>query len=704
MAWAKLRREQGKNAQHELEMYEDLRSIGSAEGCWKTFEFPMYSRYPAVERLDIHLDGDQNCTFEDGGEREVAAADAPETRLTAWFHQLKRSDTARNACIAEGGMRAWSAKYPDFVERYKYVRSTKSWQLRKKGICNGSVIGRVRNVHPSEGPLFYMRMLLHHVPGIELSLCDSDVPQATIQEDRYSFEALKYCNGTKHDTFKDACAARGLLQDDGEWRSALEDASGVCMPLGIRALFGYILTFNEPADPAKLFDEFWQKMGEDYVRDITARTGIAASDAVVRGLVLLDIEQKIKGGGKELTDFNLSLSTEHRHLANEARAAAAESHEPKEIREELIPQSERPQLAEDAAVRLTTLKQSQRAAYDAVRAAVKDPKGCRIFFDAPGGTGKTYTFNTILSALRAEGLIVLAVASSGIAAILLELGRTFHSRFKCERLHPAADQTLNVSAQSGLAELLRRCDAIFWDEAAMGNRYHLEALDKTLRDFMRSDVPFGGKTIVLAGDFRQTLPIVKFASRAQIIRVALTNSHLWPEFQQFQFEENMRIERAREQLERFGAVGGTAHTLARLQGFADWLLRLGNGAEPMDELSHIALPTECCLPEGCDIDALIEWVYPNLSENCTSTEWLSGRAVLTPYNDDVTAINDRVGAAFPGEEWICKSADRVTDPEDDAKAPAEVLNTINHNGLPTHEIHSWPTIKKTGAQGPFTVS
>eukprot|EP00966_Prymnesium_polylepis_P257758 5954856-Prymnesium_polylepis.1 len=47
MAWAKLRREQGKNAEHELEMYEDLRSMGSAEACWKTFEFPMYSRYPA---------------------------------------------------------------------------------------------------------------------------------------------------------------------------------------------------------------------------------------------------------------------------------------------------------------------------------------------------------------------------------------------------------------------------------------------------------------------------------------------------------------------------------------------------------------------------------------------------------------------------------------------------------------------------------
>ena len=66
-------------------------------------------------------------------------------------------------------------------------------------------------------------------------------------------------------------------------------------------------------------------------------------------------------------------------------------------------------------------------------------------------------------------------------------------------------------------------------------------------------------------------------------------------------------------------------------------------------------------------------MYPNLSTNCTNTEWLSGRAVLTPYKDDVTAINDRVSQAFPGEEWLCKSADKVTDPEDDAVVFSEAL-------------------------------
>ena len=52
------------------------------------------------------------------------------------------------------------------------------------------------------------------------------------------------------------------------------------------------------------------------------------------------------------------------------------------------------------------------------------------FIDAPGGTGKTFLFNTIMSKYRSEKLICLGSASSGISSILLEGGKTVHSRFK----------------------------------------------------------------------------------------------------------------------------------------------------------------------------------------------------------------------------------------------------------------------------------
>ena len=55
------------------------------------------------------------------------------------------------------------------------------------------------------------------------------------------------------------------------------------------------------------------------------------------------------------------------------------------------------------------------------------------FINARGGTGKTFLMETILHSVRCYGgekCIGLATASSGIAATVLPLGRTFHSRFK----------------------------------------------------------------------------------------------------------------------------------------------------------------------------------------------------------------------------------------------------------------------------------
>ena len=52
-----------------------------------------------------------------------------------------------------------------------------------------------------------------------------------------------------------------------------------------------------------------------------------------------------------------------------------------------------------------------------------------FFLNAPGGYGKTFPIETLLSTVTGMGKIPLAVASSGIAAELLEGGRTAHSRF-----------------------------------------------------------------------------------------------------------------------------------------------------------------------------------------------------------------------------------------------------------------------------------
>ncbi|GJW09133.1 ATP-dependent DNA helicase PIF1-like protein [Tanacetum coccineum] len=59
---------------------------------------------------------------------------------------------------------------------------------------------------------------------------------------------------------------------------------------------------------------------------------------------------------------------------------------------------------------------------------VNNKKGGIFFVYGYGGNGKTYIYKTTSVALCSQGEIALNVASSGIAALLFEGGRTAHSR------------------------------------------------------------------------------------------------------------------------------------------------------------------------------------------------------------------------------------------------------------------------------------
>jgi hypothetical protein len=159
------------------------------------------------------------------------------------------------------------------------------------------------------------------------------------------------------------------------------------------------------------------------------------------------------------------------------------------------------------------LNDDQRNTYETILNAVINKKGKLFFVYGSGGTGKTFVWTTLPSRLRGQGKIVLAVASSGIASLLLLGSRTAHSRFKIPiDLHD--ESTCNITQQMKVAELVRKADLIIWDEAPIMYRRAFEAIDRTLCDLMQLDDAqvirkiFGGKTVVLGGDFRQILPVI----------------------------------------------------------------------------------------------------------------------------------------------------------------------------------------------------
>ena len=127
--------------------------------------------------------------------------------------------------------------------------------------------------------------------------------------------------------------------------------------------------------------------------------------------------------------------------------------------------------------------------------------------------------------------MVLTMATTGIAANLLQLGRTYHSRLKAP-LTPTVDSTLQISAQSSLAKLVGMAQLLLIDESTMLDHFQLKVLDRSLRNLMGlPEQPFGGKILLLAGDFRHCLPVVPGATCAGIVSRCINKSQLWQHFQ-----------------------------------------------------------------------------------------------------------------------------------------------------------------------------
>lgn len=133
--------------------------------------------------------------------------------------------------------------------------------------------------------------------------------------------------------------------------------------------------------------------------------------------------------------------------------------------------------------------------------------GGLFFVYGSGGTGKTYLWNTLIAKFGSERKIVLSVASSGITALLLPGGKTAHSTFKIP-LDPDLHSVCNFKKDSTRADLIREASLIIWDKAPMTHQLAFEAVDRHFKDICNDNRVFGGKLVVLGGDFRQILLVV----------------------------------------------------------------------------------------------------------------------------------------------------------------------------------------------------
>lgn len=252
----------------EVKQYLDGRYICASEACWRLLGFDIHYRYPTVERLPVHEKDGKCISFKANESLNVVAdqADCKKSKLEAWFLANQTIKMARDFT------------YQDFPRGFTWNPRANRWQIRKRGI----VVGRLSEVHASSGDTFFLRMLLLRVKG------------AT------SFTDLRTVDGRIYDTFKEACAALGLLRDDKQWHAALLENSETAMPQQLRAMFVHMLTNCPIAAPHKLWDDHWKSMSDD----VLYKRRKAASD---NSLSLSDEEIKFFSLAGKIFIFLLSL-------------------------------------------------------------------------------------------------------------------------------------------------------------------------------------------------------------------------------------------------------------------------------------------------------------------------------------------------------------------------------------------------------------
>ena len=380
----------------------------------------MQKQYPSVYALSVHLENEQNIYFHDDDEIEQTVNRSKNTTLTEWFLMNKYHPETKYL------------KYSDFSDKYVWNKETKKWTSRKKD----TAISRMVFVSPSEGERYYLRLLLTHVPGAK------------------SYKDLRMVNNILHSSFKDACIAYGLLGDDKEFNLCLKEASEIKTGNEIRHLFALILSSCEVTFPLKLWEENCESLCEDILYNKQKETNNPhyPLNDYIKNKALQDIENILKSNNKSLKMFpEFNFFNEDNIDSNNEEFIYNTVIEKNKFEKNFI-----------------SLTQEQKYAFEAINNDVKTNNfESKLFFiDGFGGSGKTYFYNTVLPALRSEGYIAMALASSGIASLLLDGGRTAHFRLKIP-MKCTEETTCDIKQNSKLANLIQNTKLFIWDEAPM---------------------------------------------------------------------------------------------------------------------------------------------------------------------------------------------------------------------------------------------
>jgi len=627
------------NRRDEITRHLTGRYVGTSEAAWRTFHFPTHGIVPNVVRLQVHLPGQHlvNYNPDEPVDEVLERASQEKTSLTAFFDYNAHLDATNDTSPRYS--------YQEFPQHYTWDKQKKAWKPRQIGFA----IGRMYFVAPNAGERFFLRTLLTAIKGPP------------------SFLSLRIYNGVTYENFEEACIARELLQDDGEWRECLREACEMQVGFRLRQLFITILLYCEPSQPAVLWNEFKSSISEDLRPKLQAMGISNPTEIQICDYGLYVLNQMLMESGYSLDLWaSMPQSVENWDQRSQNPLIAEQL--------DYDPETEQQYAIEHVVM----LNEGQLAAYNAIMNSVENNLGATFFLQGAAGTGKTFVYNTICSKLRSESWVVLCVASSGISALLIAGGRTAHSMFKIPINDLNGNSFCAIPKESLRADLIRHTKLIIWDEISPQHRYCPEALDRTCRDIRNNNNSFGGITVVFGGDFQQALPVVRKGSRDEIIEACLQQSYIWNHITVLPLHTNMRLQN-----------GDNSTNDTEEMEFANWLLQVGHGSDLQDDSGEIPLPNNICTTFP---DDLISFIYHGIDTNPPpGPDYFLNRTILAARNVDVADTNLEILQRMAGEAKTYLSADTViqedgADDTNNLPIPLEFLRSVNSSGIPPGEL------------------
>jgi len=672
----------------EIKEYIQARYINCSEACVRTLCIATDRKSHKIVRLPVHLPGENvvHCRFENDTKYSDEEEDSA---LLAFFRCSSLPDSiSRDLLYSEMPSKYTLAKEDDI-----YV-----WKPRTL-LKRFTPLGRMYEFHIRKGDIFYLRVLLSHVRG---PTCFDDV--------------LLY-DDVQHTTFKDAAIARGLFRNDAEWYNVLTQVAGFSTAKRLRHVFVSLLTTADVPlnDPTALFNHFKTAFTEDF-------------------LFRIDPSQLDDEGGLTVDTSNYITALALHHIYTLLRRHSHISvwthphfdcERVEEILGDAVAQVDLDDLTSPEGSNLeilgylhnvTALTDDQHVIYVRVLAAINRslPPWSRrhisvyprdryqppledsnvFFLQAPAGCGKSYIANILLAEARTAGLTVFAVATSGIASVLLEGGVTAHSAFK---ITVEEDPYCNVKPDSTLAKQIQAASLVIFDEAPSMSNKCIHAVDEIFKNLRDDDRFFGGCVFLFMGDVMQLPPVLKHNSSSEdIVNISMRSSYLWEHFTFLTLTENLRIR------------GSDTSSIA---DFARFLLQVGRGSHGHYELhdnrtGEFVPPTStkrlALLPPTfgnsvSSISSLLRGVYGDLETKTSASNtvtlsdslltYFSSRLIVSPLNEDVDVINTCCLDEASGLSRTYSSYDTTADDDNDEEWGIDFLNASRPSGFPHHSLH-----------------